>query len=93
MLSANLVRVGVLAALLTGVASAGATPPQVSPPRVSGPRSTTLERPQYRFRAAHAVSFRCAFDSKKLHVCRARFSQRLSLGTHTLRVRVGRAVA
>ena len=37
------------------------------------------------------MSFRCAFDSKRLHACRARFSERLFPGKHTLRVRaVGR---
>lgn len=85
---------GVLVALAIGATSAAAAAPRVGAPKVSGPRSTTLERPQYRFRAAHAVSFRCSFDSKKLHACRARFSQRLSLGKHTLRVRaVGRKKA
>jgi hypothetical protein len=83
----NAVCLGVLAALLVGVTSAAAVGLRVGAPRVSGPRSTILERPQYRFRAAHAVSFRCSFDSKELHACRARFSQRLSLGKHTLRVR------
>jgi streptogramin lyase len=76
----------VLAALLTGVTAAAAAT-GVGRPRVSGPRTTKLERPLYRFRAAHAVSFRCAFDSKRLHACRARFSQRLLPGRHTLRVR------
>jgi streptogramin lyase len=81
----------VLAALLTGAACAGAAPPRVGAPRVAGPRSTTSLQPQYRFGAAHAIAFRCAFDSTSLHACRVRFSQRLSLGTHTLRVRaVGR---
>lgn len=76
--------------LAVATASAAATAP-VGPPRVSGPRATTLEQPQFRFRAAHAASFRCAFDSRRLHACRARFSQRLLPGTHTLRVRaVGR---
>ncbi len=83
----HLVHVGVLAALLTVVSCASASAPRVGLPSVSGPRSTTLLRPAYRFRAAHAVSFRCAFDSTRLHACRARFSQRLSLGKHTLRVR------
>jgi streptogramin lyase len=77
--------IGLLAALL--IVTAAEARPQVGTPKVSGPRSTTLERPQYRFRAARAVSFRCSFDSKKLHACRARFSQKLSLGKHTLRVR------
>jgi streptogramin lyase len=78
--------VGALAALVAGVATAAASR-AVGLPRVSGPRATTLEQPHYRFRAAHAVSFRCAFDSTRLHACRAHFSQRLFPGKHTLRVR------
>jgi hypothetical protein len=72
--------------LAAATAAVGATAP-VGAPSVSGPRTTTLEQPQFRFRAARAVSFRCAFDSKRLHGCRARFSQRLLPGKHTLRVR------
>jgi hypothetical protein len=41
----------------------------------------------YRFRAARAVSFRCAFDTVRLHRCRSRYSQRLAPGLHVLRVR------
>lgn len=82
---------GAIALLLTGMTTATAAAAPVGAPKVSGPRNTTLEQPQYRFRAARALSFRCAFDSKRLHVCRARFSQRLLPGKHTLRVRaVGR---
>jgi streptogramin lyase len=77
---------GALAVLLSGVATAAASR-AVGLPKVSGPRATTSEQPHYRFRAAHAVSFRCAFDSRRLHACRARFSQRLFPGKHTLRVR------
>jgi len=76
--------IALLAALLPSAAGAAAP---VGVPKVSGPRSTVLERPQYRFRAKHAVSFRCAFDAKRLHACRARFSQKLFPGKHTLRVR------
>jgi len=66
----------------------------VGAPHVTGPRTTTSERPVYRFRAAHAVGFRCAFDSRQLHGCKARYSQRLDLGRHVLRVRaVGRGHA
>jgi streptogramin lyase len=90
MLVRKRVALGVLAALVASVATAAASP-AIGLPKVSGPRTTTSEQPQYRFRAAHAVSFRCAFDSKRLHACRARFSQRLFPGKHTLRVRsVGR---
>ena len=71
-------------ALLGVVASVGT-------PSVAGPRSTTSLQPVYRFHAAHAVSFRCAFDSTRLHFCPSRYSQPLAPGTHTLRVRaVGR---
>jgi streptogramin lyase len=85
---------GLPVVLLAGSVAAAAAAAPVGAPAVSGPRSTTLEQPLYRFRAAHAVSFRCAFDSKRLHACRARFSQRLLPGKHTLRVRaVGRHAA
>lgn len=63
----------------------------VGTPRVIGPRSTTADRPVYRFRAAHAIAFRCAFDSRILHRCAARYAQHLEPGRHVLRVRaVGR---
>ena len=68
-----------------------AAAPPVGTPTVTGPRTTNSEQPSYRFRAAHAVSFRCAFDSKSLHFCASRYSERLLPGSHTLRVRaVGR---
>jgi len=90
----HLLWLGAVAALVAAAGNAVAGPPRVGTPKVSGPRSTTLERPQYRFRAAHAIAFRCSFDSKALHACRARYSQRLSPGKHTLRVRaVGRRKA
>lgn len=86
-----LLLVAIAAGLCAAPGAGASTRPYVGAPAVSGPRTTTLERPQYRFRAAHAVSFRCAFDSKRLHVCGARFSQRLLPGSHTLRVQaVGR---
>ena len=73
--------------LVLGVLAA----PPVGTPTVTGPRSTSSEQPAYRFRAAHAVSFRCAFDSKSLHACASRHSERLAPGKHVLRVRaVGR---
>ncbi len=73
------------------VLGAPAAAPHVGTPTVTGPRTTTSEQPAYRFRAAHAVSFRCSFDSKSLHVCASRYSERLLPGSHTLRVRaVGR---
>src|SRR5262249_45342460 len=64
---------GVPVVLLAGSVAAAAVAAPVGAPAVSGPRSTTSEQPLYRFRAAHAVSFRCAFDSKRLHACPARF--------------------
>src|SRR5947208_12469866 len=88
-----LLGIGVLAAL-PSVAALSATSPPLGTPTVTGPRSTTSEQPVYRFRAAHALSFRCAFDSVALHACAARYSQRLAPGRHTLRVRaVGRGGA
>ena len=45
----------------------------------------------YRFSAARALGFRCAFDNPRLRRCAARYSQRLSEGVHVLRVQaVGR---
>jgi streptogramin lyase len=61
-------------------------------PTVLGPRRTTLLQPVYRFRAARAVAFRCAVDSRRLHRCAARYSPKLKPGRHVLRVRsVGRS--
>src|SRR5438477_13209373 len=63
-----------------------------STPVVHGPRSTTDTTPTYRFSArengvpAKRIHFLCAFDRPKLHACRARYSQRLSIGRHVLRV-------
>jgi virginiamycin B lyase len=71
-----------VALVVVTAAGAAARPP---PPRVLGPRSTTITRPVYRFVARGAVSFRCAFDTKRLHRCGRRYSQRLSFGRHTLR--------
>ena len=63
-----------------------------SPPAVHGPRSTTNPRPVYRFvsrepgvRTAR-IRFRCAFDRPRLHACRSRYSLRLRVGRHVLRV-------
>lgn len=67
--------------VLLGVAAS------VGTPSVAGPRSTTSLQPVYRFHAAHAVSFRCAFDSRTLHFCPSRYSEQLAPGAHTLRVR------
>ena len=63
-----------------------------STPVVYGPRSTTSHRPVYRFVSRERalprarIGFRCSFDRPRLHRCHARFSQRLALGTHVLRV-------
>lgn len=63
-----------------------------TPPVVTGPRSTTSTRPVYRFSshepgvAARRIRFRCSFDRPRLHACRARYSQRLGVGRHVLRV-------
>jgi hypothetical protein len=78
-----------LAVLAAGAAAARPRPPAA--PTVTGPRSTSSTTPVYRFKAARAVSFRCAFDTPKLHRCAARYSQRLTVGAHALRVQaVGR---
>src|ERR1700756_3792765 len=78
-------------AVLGFLALGGTAASPVGTPSVTGPRSTTSVQPVYRFRAAHAVSFRCAFDSRNLHFCASRYSERIDPGTHTLRVRaVGR---
>src|SRR5919201_976751 len=63
-----------------------------SRPRVSGPRRTARHRPVFRFSATDRdnapseLLFRCAFDSRRLHACGARYSQALRRGTHVLRV-------
>jgi streptogramin lyase len=82
-----LVLLGLAALSNVGIALGARPAAPVGTPAVSGPRSTSAEQPSYRFRAAHAVSFRCAFDSRTLHFCASRYSERLAPGTHTLRVR------
>jgi streptogramin lyase len=72
-----------LLAVSIGVGAAGAVPA----PKVSGPRTTTSDHPVYRFSAAGAIGFRCAFDSTALHRCGARYSEGLAVGAHVLRVR------
>jgi streptogramin lyase len=74
------------AVVLVAAAPAALKPAPRAAPKVVGPRSTTAVRPVYRFSAARAVSFRCAFDTPRLHRCAARYSQRLATGVHTLRV-------
>jgi len=60
-------------------------------PTVTGPRDTDDPTPTYTFSAARSTGFRCSFDSPTLHRCASRVTQRLTVGTHVLRVRaVGR---
>jgi YVTN family beta-propeller protein len=87
---ARALALGLVLALAAGAAAARPRAPAA--PTVAGPRSTSATTPVYRFKAARAVAFRCAFDSPRLHRCAARFSQRLRVGSHVLRVQaVGRA--
>jgi streptogramin lyase len=72
-----------------GASALGAAPAAtgVAAPTVVGPRTTTSDHPVYRFRAAGASGFRCAFDSTALHRCASRYSEGLDPGRHVLRVR------
>jgi virginiamycin B lyase len=62
-------------------------------PRILGPRRTTDRTPTFRFVSHEAglrtrsLRFRCAIDRKGLHHCPSRYTPRLALGRHTLRVR------
>ena len=62
-------------------------------PRILGPRRTTDRTPTFRFvsheagLSARALKFHCALDRKRLHRCPSRYTPRLGLGRHTLRVR------
>jgi streptogramin lyase len=64
-----------------------------SAPRILGPRRTTDRTPTFRFVSHEAglptrsLSFSCAIDRKRLHRCPSRYTPRLALGRHTLRVR------
>ena len=64
-----------------------------SKPRVRGPRTARTSRPVYGFTARDAITsarrirFKCAFDSKRLHRCAARYRQSLRPGRHTLTLR------
>jgi streptogramin lyase len=75
----------VVAALVPAAAAGARQPPGA--PTVTGPRTAESRQPVYRFAAARATGFRCAFDTRTLHACAARFSQRLAPGRHVLRVR------
>ncbi len=79
--------VGLKYGAAVGALLLGGAPGAVGTPKVTGPRATSDERPVYRFRAAHAVGFRCAFDTRALHWCASRYSERLAPGAHVLRVR------
>ena len=87
---------GLLGFLLLGAETASSAPkidrsPPTSP-RIVGPRTTSSTRPVYSFSATDRVTsrsklrYRCGFDTVRLHPCAARFSQRLALGRHRLRV-------
>jgi hypothetical protein len=76
-----LVLLGLVALSNVGIAFGAGSAAPVGTPAVTGPRSTNGEQPVYRFRAAHAVSFRCAFDSRTLHFCASLYSERLEPGT------------
>jgi DNA-binding beta-propeller fold protein YncE len=62
-------------------------------PRILGPRRTTDRSPTFRFVSHEAglrtrsLRFRCAIDRKRLHRCPSRYTPRLGLGRHMLRVR------
>ena len=85
-----------IAASGSGARDTGARPlrDRVPPttPVVRGPRRATTAQPVYRFSAkdggtpAARIRFRCAFDSTRLHRCGARYSERLTVATHLLRV-------
>jgi hypothetical protein len=83
----------VVVCLVAAVVAAGASAaaPRPATPVVTGPVETENLSPVFRFRSLGAVRFMCAFDSTKLRRCPARFSRRLTLGRHILRVQgVGR---
>lgn len=61
-------------------------------PTVKGPRRTSSPTPVFMFAArergvpAGRIRFRCAFDSTRLRACARRYSKRLAVGAHRLRV-------
>ena len=80
--------------LLTCGTAASARKADRSPPtapRIAGPRVTSSPKPVYQFSARDRqtrrsrLRYRCSFDSRRLHACHARFSQRLVRGRHELR--------
>ena len=84
-------------AVSAGVTAAAiATPggaPRPAKPRIVGPRRTTDRTPTFTFISqeagvpARVVRFRCAVDRTRLRRCPSRYTPRLGLGLHTLRVR------
>jgi hypothetical protein len=64
-----------------------------SRPSVAGPRLAREDSPEYRFSSAdpgtlrRRIRFRCAFDTKRLHVCSSASRRHLPPGRHVLRVR------
>ncbi|HEY3185631.1 MAG TPA: FG-GAP-like repeat-containing protein, partial [Gaiellaceae bacterium] len=70
---------------LAGVPHVSRRTPRATPPTrptVRGPRWTRKRAPVYRFRSVDfdgpdgAIRYRCAFDRRALHACRARYTQR-----------------
>src|SRR5262245_11426509 len=66
---------------------------QPTKPRIIGPRHTTDRTPGFRF-VSHeagfrdrALRFRCGVDRKRPHGCPRRYTLRLNVGRHLLRVR------
>lgn len=64
-----------------------------SRPRAAGPRLARTDSPEYRFSSTdpgtprRRIRFRCAFDTKRLHVCTSAYRRHLPQGRHVLRVR------
>lgn len=64
-----------------------------SRPSVAGPRFARTNSPVYRFSSSDTgtprgqIRFRCAIDTKRLHVCGSAHRRRLPQGRHVLRVR------
>lgn len=81
---------GVLTAVPLAAVSPDRTPPK--PPTVAGLRQTANTQPTYRFASTDRqtprarIRFRCAFDKPSLHPCASRYSERLQVGRHLLRV-------
>ena len=79
--------------LIVGLIAFVAGNPGPTAPRILGPRHTTDRTPTFRFASheaglpARAIRFRCSIDRTKLHRCVDRYTPRLGLGRHTLRVR------